>query len=62
MDLDGFVDALKITGLQKLEGDLSIGGVLYKVKAYKIGPPHSIIRIDVKEFSEEERKNERDIS
>lgn len=59
MDLDGFVDALKITGLKKIDGDHSIGGKLYHVKAYKIGGPHNIIRIDLKEFSKEEIKNAR---
>ena len=59
MDLDGFVDALKITGLRKIDGDHSIGGVLYKIKAYKIGNPHNLIRLDVKEFSKEEIQNAR---
>lgn len=62
MNLDDMVGALKITGFKKLEGDHSIGGILYKVKAYKIGEPHNLIRIDVKEFSEEEMKNARNRS
>lgn len=53
MDLDGFVDALKRTGIKKLEGDHLIGGIIYRVKAYKIGPPHDLIRLDVKEFFKE---------
>ena len=60
MNLDEMVGFLKKSTLRSIEGDHSIDGKIYHVKAYKIGDPHNLIRLDVKEFSKEEIQNARD--
>lgn len=61
MDLHEIVEALGNTreeyeGIRKLEGYIEISGQVYHYKAYKIGPPHDIIRIDLSKSSVKEAK------
>lgn len=49
MSIDEMVELLKNGGFRLVERDHQMGNIQYNVKAYKIGPPHSIIRIDIKE-------------
>ena len=59
MTIEEAIQALENSGLRKIEGDYLINNTLYHVKAYKIGIPHELIRIDIKEFTEKEIRNAR---
>lgn len=49
MSIDEMVELLKNGGFRYFERSHQMGSINYLVKVYKIGPPHSLIRIDIKE-------------
>lgn len=49
MSIDEIVGLLKNGGFRYFERSHKMGTIQYNVKAYKIGPPHSLMRIDIKE-------------